>query len=105
MLATGAEKPWKGNVESQGDRTSCTESGSSFLAELPDGGALLDRMCGILISWHFSAVANYCELFFFLSRGHFGVGRFARREALGVSEGRLLALFPPGHAAVLRCGI
>lgn len=33
-------------------------------------------MASLLAGTFFSAVVNCCELGFFLSRGHFGVGRF-----------------------------
>ena len=50
-----------------------------------------------LLAGTFFAVANYCELGFFLSRGHFGVGRVARRGkhselAKAVSPSRALPL-------------
>ena len=59
-----------------------------------------------LLAGTFFAVANCCELGFFLSRGHFGVGRFARRGSTRSCEGRLpfSRSSPPGHAAVRRCG-
>ena len=59
-----------------------------------------------LLAGTFFAVANCCELGFFLSRGHFGVGRFARRGSTHSCEGRLpfSRSSPPGHAVVLRFG-
>ena len=60
-----------------------------------------------LLAGTFFAVANCCELVFFLSREHFGVGRVARRGSTHSCEGRLpfSRSSPPGHAAVMRYGM